>query len=126
MSTPLLVLYDEHGGITDAGDRGPLWSSDCRPATSLKGLCAELLQAGWPLSVMLQLPGGVEPEQFIDVYKREFGGKTPKNFDRHQRAAKMRDHMANTRDPYNTGLSDAALGGGKRIDYGTTKRVGDE
>ena len=45
-TTPLLVLSDAHGGITDTGERGPLWSSDCRPAATLKGLCGELLQAG--------------------------------------------------------------------------------
>ena len=58
MNVPLLVLYDPHG----SGERGPLWSSDCRPAPTLKALCGELLMAGWPLSTMLKLPNADEPE----------------------------------------------------------------
>ena len=69
----LLVLYDPRGGITDAGERGPLWSSDCRPAPTLKALLGELLMAGWPLSEMLKLPGEDEPVRFSELYKKEFG-----------------------------------------------------
>ena len=108
MNTPLLVLYDPHGGITDTGERGPLWSSDCRPAPTLKALCGELLQAGWPLSTMLKLPNADEPERFSDVYKREFG-HLPKNFDNFQRAAKIREHMADKRD---AGYGTSGPGGG--------------
>lgn len=122
MNTPLLVLYDAHGGITDTGERGPLWSSDCRPAPTLKALCGELLMAGWPLSIMLRLPGSEEPEQFSDVYKREFG-HLPKNFDRHQRAAKVAHQLANAADPYGLGLPSTS---GGRSDYGQTRHIGDD
>ena len=64
-----------------------------------------------------------EPVRFSELYKKEFG-RLLKDFDNFQRAAKMRDHMASTRDPYRTELSDAALGyGGKRSDYGQTRSV---
>jgi hypothetical protein len=72
-ATPLIVLCDPTGSVSEDGDRGPLWSTDCRPTGSLKGLCAELLMAGWPLSTMLKLPGVDEPERFSDIYKREVG-----------------------------------------------------
>jgi hypothetical protein len=123
MNTPLLVLYDAHGGITDTGERGPLWSSDCRPASTLKGLCAELLTAGWPLHTMLKLPNADEPQRFSDVYKQQFEGKLPKNFDKFAREAKVRDHMANAADPYNLGIPASTYA---RSDYGTTKKFGDE
>ena len=120
MNTPLIVLYDAHGGITDTGERGPLWSSDCRPAPTLKALCGELLMAGWPLSTMLKLPDDGEPIMFSDLYKKEFG-QLPKNFDRHQRAAKVAHQLANAADPYGTGANRSAT---KRSDYGQTTRVG--
>ena len=101
MNTPLLVLHDEKGGITDTGERGPLWSSDCRPASTLKGLCAELLMAGWPLSTMLLLPGDDEPVRFYDLYKKEYG-QLPKNFAKFQREAAMRHHTANAGSSYGT------------------------
>jgi hypothetical protein len=92
MNTPLLVFCDPTGSFNEDGTRGPLRSSDCRPATSLKGLCGELLMAGWPLHEMLRLPGADEPERFSDVYKREFG-RLPKNFERHQREAKIQKRL---------------------------------
>jgi hypothetical protein len=107
--TPLIVLCDPTGSFNEDGTRGPLWSSDCRPAATLKGLCAELLQAGWPLSTMLKLPNAEEPERFSDVYKREFG-YLPKNFAKFQRAAKVAHHLANAADPYNLGLPPAGTG----------------
>jgi hypothetical protein len=106
--TPLLVLCDPTGSFNEDGSRGPLWSSDCRPASTLKGLCAELLMAGWGLETMLKLPDADEPERFSDVYKREFG-HLPKNFDRHQREAKIRQHMADKRD---AGYGTSGPGGG--------------
>jgi hypothetical protein len=113
VNTPLLVLYDPHGGITDTGERGPLWSSDCRPAPTLKALCGELLQAGWPLSTMLKLPNADEPERFSDVYKREFG-QLSKNFDKFTHAAKVAHQLANAADPYGLGLPSESKG------YGTS------
>jgi hypothetical protein len=102
-TTPLIVLYDAKGGITDTGERGPLWSSDCRPAPTLKALCGELLQAGWPLSTMLKLPDDDEPVRFYDLYKKEYG-QLPKNFAKFQRAAQIAHQTANAADPYNLGL----------------------
>jgi hypothetical protein len=122
MNTPLIVLHDPFGGITDTGERGPLWSSDCRPASTLKGLCAELLMAGWGLHTMLKLPGDDEPIRFSDLYKKQFG-RLPKNFDKFAREAKVRDHMANAADPYNLGIPASTYA---RSDYGTTKKFGDE
>jgi hypothetical protein len=119
MNTPLIVLYDPLGDITDTGERGPLWSSDCRPAPTLKALCGELLMAGWPLSEMLQLPGEDEPVRFSDLYKKEFG-QLPKNFDKFQRAAKVAHQLANAADPYGLGLPSTS---GGRSDYGQTRSV---
>jgi hypothetical protein len=115
------VLYDDKGGITDTGERGPLWSSDCRPASTLKGLCAELLQAGWPLSTMLRLPGDDDPVRFSDIYKKEYG-QLPKNFAKFRREAAMRHHTANAADPYGLGLPSGATSGA-RPDYGTTTKI---
>jgi hypothetical protein len=115
MSTPLIVLYDAQGGINEDGSRGPLWSSDCRPASTLKGLCAELLMAGWPLETMLKLPDDDEPVRFYELYRKEFDGRLPKNFEKFQRAAKIRDHIATHGDPYGLGLP---ADGGKG--YGTS------
>jgi hypothetical protein len=112
----LLVLYDPRGGITDAGERGPLWSSDCRPAPTLKALPGELLMAGWPLSEMLKLPGEDEPERFSDVYKREFG-KLPKNFAAFQCEAQVQKHMQdNAGGAYGIVIPGAGKYG--RSDYG--------
>jgi hypothetical protein len=113
-TTPLIVLYDAKGGITDTGDRGPLWSSNCRPASTLKGLCAELLQAGWPLSTMLRLPGEDDPVRFSDIYKKEYG-QLPKNFAKFQHAAKVAHQTANAADPYGLGLPSS-----DRSSYGTS------
>jgi hypothetical protein len=116
MNTPLLVLHDPFGAVRDDGTYGPLWSSDCRPATSLKGLCAELLQAGWPLSEMLKLPGEDGPIRFSDLYKREHDGKLPKNFAAFQREAQIQKHMQdNTGGQYGTGIPASKYG---RSDYG--------
>src|SRR4051794_32085493 len=101
--TPLIVLCDPLGAVNEDGTRGPLWSSDCRPASTLKGLCIELLVAGWPLSEMIQLPGAEEPERFSDIYKREVG-HLPKRFAPFQRAAKVGHQLANAADPYGLGL----------------------
>jgi hypothetical protein len=95
------------------------WSSDCRPAATLKGLCAELLMAGWPLHTMLKLPDDDEPVRFSDLYKREFG-HLPKNFEKFQRAAKASHQLANAADPYGLGLPSTNTG---RSDYGTTRRA---
>jgi hypothetical protein len=102
MNTPLIVLCDPTGSFNEDGSRGPLWSSDCRPASTLKGLCAELLMAGWPLSTMLLLPGDDdEPVRFSDLYKKECG-QLPKNFAKFQREAAMRHHTANAGSSYGT------------------------
>jgi hypothetical protein len=119
--TPLLVLCDPIGSFNEDGSRGPLWSSDCRPAPTLKGLLAELLQAGWPLHIMLRLPDDDEPVRFYDLYKKEYG-QLPKNFAKFQREAAMRHHTANAADPYNLGLPSGATSG-KRPDYGTTTKI---
>jgi hypothetical protein len=116
----LLVLYDPRGGITDAGERGPLWSSDCRPAPTLKALLGELLMAGWPLSEMLKLPGEDEPVRFSELYKKECG-KLPNNFDKFARAAKMAHLTANAADPY--GLNLPTSSSSARSDYGQTRTI---
>jgi hypothetical protein len=116
----LLVLYDPHRGITDTGERGPLWSSDCRPAPTLKALLGELLMAGWPLSEMLKLPGEDEPIRFSDLYKKEFG-HLPKHFDKFARAAKMAHLTANAANPY--GLNLPTSSSSARSDYGQTRRI---
>jgi hypothetical protein len=116
MNTPLIVLYDARGRVADDGTFAPLWSSDCRPAPTLKELCAELLQAGWPLSEMLKLPGEEEPIRFFDLYKRLFDGKLPKNFARFQREAKIQKHMQdNAGGDYGINLPPSKFG---RSDYG--------
>jgi hypothetical protein len=119
---PLLVLYDAKGGITDTGDRGPLWSSDCRPASTLKGLCAELLQAGWPLSTMLKLPDDDDPVRFSDVYKKEFGRLPGRAFGQFQREQKAREWAQNNGDPYGLRLPSGATSGA-RPNYGTTTKI---
>lgn len=122
MNTPLIVLHDPFGAVRDDGTYGPLWSSDCRPAPTLKGLCGELLQAGWPLSEMLKLPGEDEPIRFSELYKKEYG-HLPKNFDKFARSAKMAHITANAADPYGLGLPSSET---KRSDYGQTRRIGDD
>jgi hypothetical protein len=122
MNTPLLVLHDPFGAVRDDGTDGPLWSSDCRPAPTLKALCGELLMAGWPLSTMLKLPDEEEPVRFSDLYKKEFG-QLPKNFDKFARAAKMAHLTANAADPYGLGLPTKSS---ERSDYGQTRRIGDD
>jgi hypothetical protein len=112
----LLVLYDPHGGITDTGERGPLWSSDCRPAPTLKALLGELLMAGWPLSEMLKLPGEDEPIRFSDLYKKEVGTSGPKNLAAFQREAQIQKHLQdNAGGQYGIGMGASKYG---RSDYG--------
>jgi hypothetical protein len=117
MSTPLLVLYDPRGRVADDGTFAPLWSSDCRPAPTLKELCGELLMAGWPLSVLLKLPGEEEPTTLLALYKAQHEGRLPKNFAAFQREAKAQKYMQdNAADPYGTGISASSKFG--RSDYG--------
>ena len=70
---------------------------------------------GWPLHIMLKLPDTDEPIRFSDLYKKEFG-HLPKNFDRHQRAAKASHQLANAADPYGLGLPAPS----DRYEYGTS------
>ena len=86
----------------------------------LEGVVRRAAHGRLALSIMLRLPGSEEREQFSDVYKREFG-HLPKNFDRHQRAAKVAHQLANAADPYRLGLPSTT---GGRSDYGQTRCIG--
>jgi hypothetical protein len=123
MNAPLQIYYSPDGYFDpETGERSPLWSaSDAHsPARTLKQMTEVLLETGWSLSTLVRVPGEEEPIMLSALYKAQHEGKFPRNFAAFQREAKARDYMASNRDPYRTGLPDAALGGGKRSDYGTS------
>jgi hypothetical protein len=120
MSSPPLQIYYSPDGFVDpdTGLRSPLWSaSDAHsPARTLKHMTEVLLETGWSLSTLVKLPNADEPETLLALYKAQHEGKLPRNFDRHQREAKIQKHMQdNAGGQYGTAMPASKYG---RSDYG--------